>query len=130
MSSVNIEHLLYEEIGTEFSKLAELEPGTERHKAAADTLAKLMDRAIEIEKVESDCKEKELARESEKLLKEQQLNDDKKDRLVKNIIGAAGVVLPLIVTIWGAKASMNFEKEGSFTTVMGRGFISKLLPKK
>jgi hypothetical protein len=130
MSNVNIETLLYEEINTEFSKLNELEPGTEQHKAAADTLVKLMDRAIEIDKVESDCKERELARESEKLLKEQQLNDDKKDRLVKNIIGAAGVVLPLIVTIWGAKASMNFEKEGSFTTVMGRGFISKLLPKK
>jgi hypothetical protein len=58
------------------------------------------------------------------------MKDEKKDRLFKNIISAAGVVLPLIVTIWGTKVSMQFEKEDSFTTIMGRGFIQKLLPKK
>lgn len=130
MSSVNIENLLYDEIETEFDKLSQLEPGTEQHKLAADTLTKLMDRAIELDKVEIECKDKEATRESEQLLKEQQMKDEKKDRLVKNIIGAAGVVLPLIVTIWGTKVSMRFEKEDSFTTLMGRGFVQKLLPKK
>ena len=130
MSSVNLETLMYDEIETEFDKLSQLVPGTEQHKAAADTVVKFMDRAIEMIKVENECKEKEKARESEQLLKEQQLKDEKKDRLVKNVIGAAGVVLPLIVTIWGTKVSLNFEKEGSFTTIMGRGFINKLLPKK
>lgn len=130
MSSVNIENLLYDEIETEFDKLSQLEPGTEQHKLAADTLTKLMDRAIELDKVEIECKDKEATRESEQLLKEQQMKDEKKDRLIKNIIGAAGVVLPLIVTIWGTKVSMRFEKEDSFTTIMGRGFIQKLLPKK
>lgn len=130
MSSVNIENLLYDEIETEFDKLSQLEPGTEQHKAAADTLAKLMDRAIEMDKVESDCKDKAAARESEQHLKEQQLADEKKDRWIKNIIGAAGVVLPLLVTIWGTKVSLKFEEEGTFTTIMGRGFIQKLLPKK
>lgn len=130
MSSANIETLLYDEIETEFDRLSQLEPGTEQHKAAADTLAKLVDRAIELDKIESDCKDKEAARESEQLLKEQQLKDEKKDRLVKNIIGAAGVVLPLIVTVWGTKVSLKFEEEGTFTSIMGRGFIQKLLPKK
>lgn len=130
MSSVNIENLLYDEIKTEFDKLNQLEPGTEQHKAAADTLAKFMDRAIELDKVEIECEDKKATRESEQLLKEQQMKDEKKDRLIKNIIGAAGVVLPLIVTIWGTKVSMRFEKEDSFTTIMGRGFIQKLLPKK
>lgn len=130
MSSANIETLLYDEIETEFDRLSQLEPGTEQHKAAADTLAKLVDRAIELDKIESDCKDREAARESEQLLKEQQMKDEKKDRLVKNIIGAAGVVLPLIVTVWGTKVSLKFEEEGTFTSIMGRGFIQKLLPKK
>lgn len=130
MSNVNIETLLYDEIETEFDKLATLEPGSEKYKVTLDGLTKLMDRAIEIEKVEIDCKDKEATRESEQLLKEQQLSDDKKDRLIKNIISAAGVVLPLIVTIWGTKVSLKFEEEGTFTTIMGRGFINKLLPKK
>ena len=141
MSNVNIETLLYEEIDAEFDKLSKLEPGTEQHKAAADTLAKLMDRAIEMDRVESENEDKRDAREAELALKqqqferelglkEQQLVDEKKDRWWKNIIGAAGVVLPLIVTIWGTKTSLKFEEEGTVTTPIGRGFIQKLLPKK
>lgn len=130
MSNVNIETLLYEEIDAEFEKLSKLEPGTEQHKAAADTLAKLMDRAIEMDRVESESYDRAEARESELKLKEQQLSDEKKDRWVKNIIGAAGVILPLIVTIWGTKTSLKFEEEGTVTTPIGRGFIQKLLPKK
>lgn len=130
MSNVNIETLLYDEIETEFDKLSKLDPGSNEYKATVDGLTRLMDRAIEIEKVDIDCKDKEATRESEQLLKEQQMSEDKKDRLIKNIISAAGVVLPLIVTIWGTKVSLKFEEEGTFTTIMGRGFINKLLPKK
>lgn len=130
MSNVNIETLLYEEIDAEFDKLSKLEPGTEQHKAAAETLAKLMDRAIEMDRVESESEDRAAARESEMQLKERQLADEKKDRWWKNIIGVAGVVLPLVVTIWGTNKSLKFEEEGTVTTPIGRGFISKLLPKK
>jgi hypothetical protein len=127
---MNIETLLYDEIETEFEKLRTTEPGSEKYKVTVDGLTKLMDRAIEMEKVNNDCEDKAKTRESEELMKQQQLLDDKKDRLIKNIIGAAGVVLPLLVTIWGTKVSLKFEEEGTFTTIMGRGFINKLLPKK
>jgi hypothetical protein len=127
---MNIEHLLYDEIETEFENLRTTEPGSEKYKVTVDGLTKLMDRAIEMEKVNVDCEDKAKIRENEQLMKQQQMNDDKKDRLVKNIIGAAGVVLPLLVTIWGTKVSLKFEEEGTFTTIMGRGFINKLLPKK
>lgn len=127
---MNIETLLYDEIETEFEKLRTTDTGSEQYKVTVDGLTKLMDRAIEMEKVNNDCDDKAKIRESEQLMKEQQLLEDKKDRLVKNIISAAGVVLPLIVTIWGTKVSLKFEEEGTFTTIMGRGFINKLLPKK
>ena len=127
---MNMEILLYDEIETEFEKLRTAEAGSEQYKVAVDGLTKLMDRAIEMEKVSNDCEDKAKARESEELMKQQQLKDDKKDRLIKNLISAAGVVLPLIVTIWGTKVSLKFEEEGTFTTIMGRGFVNKLLPKK
>ena len=127
---MNMEILLYDEIETEFEKLRTAEPGSEQYKVTVDGLTKLMDRAIEMEKVSNDCEDKAKTRESEELMKQQQLQDEKKDRLIKNLISAAGVVLPLIVTIWGTKVSLKFEEEGSFTTIMGRGFINKLLPKK
>ena len=127
---MNIEHLLYDEIETEFEKLRDKDPGSDEHKAIVDEIVKLMDRAIEMEKVNNDCQDKTEVRENDQAMKKQQLEDEKRDRLVKNIIGVAGIVLPLMVTIWGTKVSLKFEEEGTFTTIMGRGFINKLLPKK
>lgn len=127
---MNIETLLYDAIETDFEKLANDTLNAEDRKATVDELTKLMDRAIEMQKVDNDCKDKQEIRENENLAKLQQFEDDRKDRLVKNIIGAAGIVLPLIVTIWGTKVSLEFEKEGTVTTIMGRGFVQKLLPRK
>lgn len=127
---MNIEHLLYDEIETEFEKLRDKNPGSDEHKAIVDELVKLMDRAIEMEKVNNDCQDKTEIRENDQTMKKQQLEDEKRDRLIKNIISVAGIALPLIVTIWGTKVSLKFEEEGTFTTIMGRGFINKLLPKK
>lgn len=127
---MNIENLLYVEIETEFEKLSNMEPGSEEYKTTVDGLSKLMDRAIEMEKVDLDAKEKTEARMRDDAIELQKMEDDRKDRIVKNIIGAAGVILPLLVTIWGTKATFEFEKEGTVTTVLGRGFFSKLLPRK
>ena len=127
---MNIETLLYDEIETLYEKLRELTPGSDEHKAVVDEVAKLMDRAIEIERLDNDCTDKAEIRKNDAAIKQQQLVEDKKDRLIKNIIGGAGVILPLLVTIWGTKVSLKFEEEGTFTTIMGRGFINKLLPKK
>lgn len=127
---MNIEHLLYDEMENEFEKLRDKEPGSDEHKAIVDELVKLMDRAIEMERVNNDCEDKTEIRENEQALKKQQFEDEKRDRLIKNIISVAGIALPLLVTIWGTKVSLKFEEEGTFTTIMGRGFINKLLPKK
>lgn len=116
---MNLEKMLNEEIQSEFECLKDLEAGTKEYDSTVDGLAKLMDRAIAIDKLNIEHDEKEdLARE------------ERIDRIVKHIINAASFVLPTLVTIWGVKASFEFEKDGTITTMMGRGFINKLLPKK
>lgn len=130
MSSVNVETLLYEEIENEFGKLQELKPGSEEHKVASDTLVKFMDRAIELDKLEVDRADREAIRKNEQLVKQQEMKGEKKDRLVKNILTAAGITLPLLVTIWGTKVSLKFEETGTISTTAGRSFINKLFPKK
>lgn len=127
---MNVETLLYEAIEEAFNELNEMPNGSEERKAKVDELAKFMDRAIEMEKIDVDCKHKDKALENEQVFKQQQMVDEKRDRLVKNVISVAGVVLPLAVTIWGTIASFKFEKEDSISTIMGRGYIQKLLPKK
>lgn len=115
----NIETLLHEEIENKFNELDKMKSGTPEYEKAVDSVTKLMDRAIEIEKLDNEIRDKS---ETQK--------EEKKDRLIRNIIAGASVVIPTLVTIWGTKKSFEFEKEGTITTIMGRGFINKLLPKK
>ena len=126
----NIETLLHEEIQDGFDALSRMERGTETHKTTVDEVAKLFDKAIEIEKLEMEAKEREKAREIEASLKRVQMEEDRKDRRFKNGIAVGGIVLPLAVTIWGTFKTLKFEEEGTVTTIMGRGFINKLIPKK
>ena len=130
MSSVNIDPQLYEVIKDDFEKIKGNDLGSEERKAALDEVTKLMDRAIEIKKVDIESESKAKTLESEELMRKQQMQDEKKDRLIKNLISVAGIVLPIGLTIWGTKVSLKFEEEGTVTTIMGRGFINKLLPKK
>ena len=126
----NIETLLHEEIQDGFDALSRMERGTEIHKTTVDEVAKLFDKAIEIEKIEIEAKDKAKSREIEASLKKAQMEEDRKDRRVKNGIALGGIVLPLAVTIWGTFKTLKFEEEGTVTTMMGRGFINKLIPKK
>ena len=127
---MTIEDLLVDELDAQFSKLRTEDLKPEEEKAVVDTLTKLMDRKIEMDRVHNESVDKAEARKSEELLKQQQLADEKKDRWIKNILSAAGIALPLLVTIWGTKVSLKFEEEGTVTTQMGRGFIQRLFPKK
>ena len=104
--------------------------GSEEYKTAVDGLTKLVDRAIELEKIDVSSQEKVEDRETDRDLKLKQMDEDRKDRNVRNAIAVAGIVIPTVVTIWGTIKSIEFEKEGTITTIMGRGFIQKLLPKK
>ena len=104
------------EIEDKFDELANLNPSSKEYSAAVDSVTKLMDRAIEIEKLEMT-----------ETQNEKQLKEDRKSRLTKNCIDIGSIVLPLAVTIWGARASFKFEETGTITTSVGRKFMDKLL---
>lgn len=124
------EQLLHDEIESEFECLKELEIGTEQYKVTVDELVKLVDRAIEIDKLNLEAEEKAKNREKDNDFKQQQMEEERKDRLIRNCISAAGIVIPSLLTIWGTLKTFKFEQEGTVTTMIGRGFINKLLPKK
>lgn len=121
---------LSEEIEDELNELGGLTLGSDEYKVAADGIAKLMDRAIEMERMDRETKDKVDERENENQNRQAQDKLETRDRLIKNCIAVAGIVVPTVVTIWGTKKSFEFEKDGTITTIMGRGFINKLLPKK
>lgn len=121
---------LRQEIERELQRLEMMEPGTEEYKVTVDGLTKLTDRAIEMDKLESETAEKAIARESDNELKQEQAKVDAKDRWIRNIIAAAGIIIPSVITIWGTKTSLKFEETGTITTAAGRNFIANLFRKK
>ena len=125
-----IEDQLREEISTELEKLGGMELGSEQYKTTVDGLTKLMDRAIEAEKFEIERQDKLKEQEVENSLKLKQMQDENKDRLIRNILAGFGILIPAGLTIWGTVKSFEFEKNGTITTIIGRGFVNKLLPKK
>lgn len=119
---MKVENLLHAEITSEFEKLKGMDVGSEEYKTTIDGLTKLVDRAIDIDKLNLESKSEEL--------KQKQIEEEIKDLFVKNCLAAAGIVVPAVITIWGTIKSIKFEETGTITTIMGRGFINKLLPKK
>lgn len=104
------------EIEDKLDELTNMDSSTKEYAVAVDSVTKLMDRAIEIEKLElSDSQN------------EKQMKEDRKSRLVKNCIDVGSIVLPLAVTIWGARASFKFEETGTITTSVGRKFMDKII---
>ena len=171
---MNIENLLHDEIVRELATLEDMEVGTDSYKVTIDGVTKLVDRAIDIDKLNVESEEKKKARESgdelkrdqmkseddfkreqmerdEKFKREQlrleedfkqkqmkleedfkreQMEAENRDRKVKNAIAIATLVVSNLIVVWGTCKSIKFEETGTFTTIMGRGFVNKLLPKK
>lgn len=138
---MNVKNLLKEEIQSQIEALDAIEFGSEAHKAAVDDLTKLLGKFNEMEKIElehevaisnreaeTDLKEKQINADNE--LKAKQIEEERKDHFIKNCLTAVSVLGGFALTIWGTKVSIDFEKTGTITTIMGRGFINKLLPKK
>ena len=116
---MNVEELLHAEIKQEFEKLKEMEVGTDNHKTTIDGLTKLVDRAIEIDKVNIDHEHNEKVR-----------GDENKDRVVRHVLTALGIAVPTVTAVWGTLKSFKFEETGTITTIFGRGWLNKLLPRK
>ena len=124
---------LEKEINSQVELLKDMESGTDEYKATVDGVTKLTDRLIEIEKLEL---QKEAQRRNEfselntNRLKCEQLAQEKRDRKITNLINVIGIAVPAARTVWGTFKTMEFEKEGTVTTILGREFFKKLFYKK
>lgn len=127
---MNFEELLSQEILDEIEALSKMDVGSPEWEKTIEGLTKLLSKANERDKFKAEQHEQIVNREMENNWREKQAKEERIDRWVKNGIAVAGILIPVGVTIWGTLASFKFEEEGTITTIMGRGFINKLLPKK
>ena len=127
---MNKETLLRDEIEKEFDELRKLEVGSEKYKVAVDGVTKLVDRAIEMDKINAEMDARHDEHEIDMELKNRQMDEEKKDRGVRNSIAIAGIVIPTAVTIWGTLKTLKFEEVGVVTTNAGREFMKRIFSRK
>lgn len=129
---MSIRTQLEDEIRDEFEGLRKLELGSESYRTTVDGLTKLVDRKIEMDKIEAEAKERVLNRDIETEFKEKQMDDEKKDRLVRNGLTAATLVLSTGTTVWGILKSLKIEFKDNemVTSTAGKELIKKVIPFK
>jgi hypothetical protein len=126
---MNAENRMYDEIETLSDKLMSLEPGTEEYEKVFKEYLALNNQAIELYRIEADCDEKTAAREWARELEKQKAKSENWNRIGQAVINVVGIVLPVVLTVWGTNKSLKFEEEGTVTTTAGRNFMSRLFRK-
>lgn len=127
---MNTEELLHKEICEDLKNLSDIDFGSDEYKSGVDGLTKLIDREIELRRLEIERQEKVESRKTDDEFKLKQLRDTRIDRIIGYVVNVAGIVIPVVVTIWGTKVSLKFEEEGTITTTAGRNFFGKLFSKR
>lgn len=130
-----IKEKLEAEIESELDILANTNVSEEAdtYKTMVECLTKLIDKRNEIDKVELEMAKQRLSEQKEvdANIKEHSLNEyNKKNQLITHAITIGSILIPVFVTVWGTYKTLKFEETGTVTTIMGRGFINKLIPKK
>lgn len=128
-----IKEKLDAEIESELGLLTSIEIGTDVYKTTVEGISKLIDKRNDLDKLDLEMEKQLLSEQMEanRVNREKALNEhNKKDQLIKNAISIGSILIPVFVTVWGTYKTLKFEETGTVTTIMGRGFINKLLPKK
>ena len=125
-----IKNLLEKEIKNQIENLASLEPGSEKHSTAVESLAKLYKVKLDEDKTSMEYLDKTQNRESDEGFKVAQIEENVKDRYVKIGIAAAELVLPLMFYGVWMRRGFKFEQDGTFTSQTFRGLFSRFRPTK
>ncbi len=127
---MKIKETLQMEIKSELEELNKMEVGSDEYKAAVEGIGKLADRYIELEKIDADCEKHKQDLDEENLKWQRDHNQQKKEHKIDSMLKAAGIALPLAVTVWGAMKSWKFEETGTVASEAGKNFMNALLKLK
>lgn len=127
---MNMKRLLCEEFQSEIEELGKMQLGTDEYKVAVDGVTKLADRLIEIDKIDINHDEKMESLRADREIKEAQMKDERKDRVIKNVLTGVSIGGGFALTVWGALNAWKFEEHGTVSSNMGREFMKRILPKK
>lgn len=127
-----IKEMLDERIQSQIEYIASLDDDGENKTKAIDDLVQLYKLRIEESKNDKELEEKKKRRlmeqEQEIRKAESDLSEQRKDRIIKIVLTAAEIGLPLIFYGCWMKKGFKFEETGSFSSTTFRGLFSKFRP--
>lgn len=123
----DIKSLLKKEIEAEFLELEKIQIGTDDYKTSVDGITKMIDKSIEISKMEADIDSKKEALYAETDLELKKQKNEHFNKMIVNILSGASIVSGVVLTIWGTYKTLKFEETGTVTTTAGRSFINSVV---
>lgn len=125
---MSIKTKLTEEFNDEILEISKMEVGSKEHSAAVESLTKLADRVIEIDKIENEQELKDRVQMDEVCQKNEQLKVSKIDTVLKHAGNFGKAVLMVGAGLWVYSSSMKYEEKGIIpTTDGGRSSIKQFL---
>lgn len=103
-------------------EVTEARTGSEEEKWIMQMLTELHNQRMSEKKFEDESH----ARYEELRIKEEQLKDSKKDRIIKIVLDGAGIVVPVVVSSYWMAKGLTFEEKGTFTSRTGQWLSSHL----
>lgn len=115
---MELKTLLCEDIEREHEYLSEQAIGSEEYNESLKRLGALEDKLFNLEQFET-----------ETAAKEQQAKEEKKDRLIRNVLEGAKIVSGIAMPIIGLVCITATEKETTFCGAL-KGYTNLFIPKK
>ena len=102
--------------------VADARNGSEEAKWQLQKLSELHKQRMSVKQSEDET----YARYEELRMKEEQLKDGKKDRIIKIVLDGAGIIVPVAVSSYWMAKGLTFEEKGTFTSRTGQWLSSHL----
>lgn len=99
----------------------------EMYREQANRVNELEKRLVDLEKAELEVESKAASQDIDEGLKTRQMEEDKKDRLIRNGVEIAKVVIPVIGASVMAVVSMKWEKLDTLTSTAGKSALRDVL---
>lgn len=121
---MSVKTLVMQEVCDQITEISKMEVGTETSKTAINGVGVLIDKVIDLEKLEIDKQKIEL--ETAKVdIERDKVELDKKDKKIKNQLSIGTAIVGAGITVGMSLLAFVYEERGTITTKAGNKFVDR-----
>lgn len=121
---MSVKTLVTQEVCDQINEISKMEVGTETSKTAINGVGVLIDKVIDLEKLEIDKQKIEL--ETAKVdIERDKVELDKKDKKIKNQLAIGTAAIGAGITVGMGLLAYVYEERGTITTKAGNKFVDR-----